>query len=367
MILCSNPHAQYLAHKAEIDEAVAAVLDSGWYVLGQQVKDFENEFAQYIGVQHGVGVGNGTDALQIALKACGVGAGDEVITVSHTAVATVAAHEPGGAPPVLVDIEPEFFTLDVRQLEAAITPKTKAIIPVHIYGHAADMSAILDIARRHDIKVIEDCAQATGAMYENKRVGAWGDMACFSFYPTKNLGAIGDGGMIVTNDKNLADKARSLREYGWNEQRNSCVPGVNSRLDEIQAAILRVKLRYLDQDNAARARLAAQYEHALRDTGLTLPAKRDNASHVYHLYVVRLDQRDELKDFLKTQDILSGIHYPVPVHLQSAYKGRIKIQGNLTETEKAAKEILSLPMYPELKDEELKKVVEGIHKFKGAL
>ena len=360
MILCSNPKAQYHAHKAEIDAAILRVLDKGWYILGEETKMFESEFAAYIGVAHGIGVGSGTEALHIALKACGVGLGDEVITVSHTAVATVAAIELAGATPVLVDIEPDYFTLDPSKLESAISPRTKAIIPVHLYGQPADLTPILEIARRHGVRVIEDCAQAHGAMYGGRRVGAWGDIACFSFYPTKNLGALGDGGIIVTNDAALAERARLLREYGWAERYVSHIPGWNSRLDEVQAAVLRVKLRYLDADNAARVRRVQDYDQALQGTQLTTPKRRSDATHVYHLYVIRCSERDELQTWLKARGVSALIHYPVPIHLQPAYRGRLRSGDNLPETERAARQVLSLPIYPELSEIELQAVAGAV-------
>jgi len=285
LILCSNPKAQYLEHQAEIDEAIAHVLEKGRYILGEEVLAFEEEFATYIGVDHGIGVGNCTDAIHLALRACGIGIGDEVITVSHTAVATVAAIELAGATPVLVDIEPDFYTIDPGQLQKAISPKTKAIIPVHLYGQSADLEAVLKIAKQHNLRVIEDCAQATGALYKNRRIGSFGDLACFSFYPTKNLGAIGDGGMIVCNESKLAKKVKCLREYGWDESRISQFAGVNSRLDELQAAVLRVKLPYLDEDNSKRRKLAKLYDQGL--SGLLLPKIRAEAIPVYHLYEAR--------------------------------------------------------------------------------
>ena len=363
MILCSNPHAQYLAHKTEIDAALRRVLDSGRYILGEEVRQFEAEFAAYIGVGHAVGVGSGTEALHLALVACGIGPGDEVITVAHTAVATVAAIELAGAVPVLVDIEPDYFTLDPAQLERAPTPRTKAIVPVHLYGQPAELEPILSFARRHGLRVIEDCAQAHGALYHGWRVGAWGHAACFSFYPTKNLGALGDGGMVVTNDLEVAERARLLREYGWAERYVSHVPGWNSRLDEIQAAVLRVKLSYLDADNAARERLAAWYDDALSATPLILPARRLEATHIFHLYVVRSTRRDELQRFLKERGIGALVHYPAPVHLQPAYRGRLPGGDSLPETERAAREVLSLPMYPELGEEEVRKVREAVKSF----
>jgi len=365
MILCSNPQAQYQAHKAEIDTAILRVLDKGWYILGEETKTFESEFAAYIGVAYGIGVGSGTEALHIALAACGIGPGDEVITVSHTAVATVAAIELAGATPVLVDIEPDYFTLDPDKLESAISPRTKAIIPVHLYGQPADLAPILEIARRHGVRVIEDCAQAHGAMYGERRVGAWGDIACFSFYPTKNLGALGDGGMVVTNDAALAERARLLREYGWAERYVSHIPGWNSRLDEVQAAVLRVKLRYLDADNAMRARRAQDYDQALRGIQVIKPKRRADATHVYHLYVIRCSERDELRTWLKAHGVGVLIHYPVPIHLQPAYQGRLRGGDNLPETERAARQVLSLPMYPEVSESDLQTVVEAVQAFRG--
>lgn len=363
MILCSNPLAQYLSHKSEIDDAMHQVLHKGRYILGEETAAFEAEFADYIGMKYGVGVGSGTEALHLALAACGIGAGDEVITVSHTAVATVAAIGLVGAVPVLVDIEPDTYTLDPDQLEQAITPATRAIIPVHIYGQSAELQPILEIARAHGLIVIEDCAQAHGAMYHGKRVGSWGDIACFSFYPTKNLGALGDGGMVVTNNPELAQKAHILREYGWQERYVSRVPGWNTRLDELQAAVLRVKLRHLDDDNAKRIHIAEQYGKGLAQTGFGLPAVRADVKHVYHLYVVRSPQRDEFHAYLKDNEIGALIHYPVPIHLQPAYQGRLRGGDRLPCTEQAALEVLSLPIYPELSAEDLNTVVQTVSRY----
>ncbi len=365
MILCSNPQAQYQAHKGEIDAAIARVLDKGWYILGDEVKAFEAEFAAYIGALYGIGVGSGTEALHLALAACGIGPGDEVITVSHTAVAAVAAIELVGATPVLVDIESQHYTLDPRHLEGAVTPRTKAVIPVHLYGQPADLEPILETARAHGLRVIEDCAQAHGALYHDKRVGAWGDMACFSFYPTKNLGALGDGGMVVTNDPELARQARLLREYGWVERHVSHIRGWNSRLDEVQAVALRVKLGYLDADNAARARLAACYDEGLAGAGVSTPQCRPKSTHVYHLYVVRSARRDKLQSFLKSQGIGALVHYPVPVHLQPAYQGRLRGSDCVPETERAAREVLSLPMYPELDKPAVQMVIGAVQAFQA--
>jgi dTDP-4-amino-4,6-dideoxygalactose transaminase len=362
LIPCANPKAQYLAHKQEIDNAIRRVLESGWYIFGDEVKTFEDEFAAYLGVSHSVGVSSGTEALHLALVACGIGHGDEVVTVSHTAVATVAAIKLTGALPVFVDIDPATYNMDADLLEKGITSKTKAVIPVHLYGHPAPMEKILAIAREHGLCVIEDCAQAHGAIYRGKRVGSFGDMACFSFYPTKNLGALGDGGMVVTNDSKLAENARLLREYGWKDRYVSHIPGWNTRLDEIQAAILRVKLNYIDTDNAMRARLAGSYCEGLTGVSpsLVLPTVADDTQHVYHLFVVRLRERDNLLHFLRQKGIGAAVHYPVPVHRQPAYDG---FGGELLQTESAAREILSLPIYPELTEYEIISIIDAIKEF----
>jgi len=366
MIFCSNPRLQYLSRKSEIDNAVKRVLDSGWYILGEEVKAFESEFAAHTGVEFGVGVGSGTDALHLALAACDIGPGDEVITVSHTAVATVAAIEQAGANPVFVDIESDSFTMDPRKIAAAITPRTKAVIPVHLYGQPVDLNPILEMSRQYGLRVIEDCAQAHGAYYRGRRVGSYGDLACFSFYPTKNLGALGDGGMVVTHDPELDQRLRLLREYGWAERYVSHFPGWNSRLDELQAAILRVKLRYLDQDNAARSRIAGMYHDGLRNCEISLPSCRQTVSHVYHQYVVRTPRRDALKQHLRDKGIAALIHYPVPIHLQPAYRGRLTGSDNLLETESAAREVLSLPIYPGLKEMQVQTVLEAVGTFAEA-
>lgn len=361
MILCGNPRAQYLAHKKEIDEAIGRVLESGWYVLGKEAESFEHEFAAYVGAEHAIGVGSGTEAIHLALKACDIGPGDEVITVAHTAVATVAAIELAGATPVFADIEDTYCTLDPDLLQGLITPRTRAIVPVHLYGQAADMDSITEIARRNGVTVIEDCAQAHGAVYRGRPVGGMGALACFSFYPTKNLGAIGDGGMVTTGDPELARKVRLLREYGWSERYVSQIPGWNSRLDELQAAVLRVKLQHLDADNAARGRIGQAYGAALAACGLRLPAIRPGNSHVFHLYVVRCTDRERLRQHLQQRGIAAGIHYPVPVHKQPAYLARFKC--NLPNTESAANEVLSLPIYPELGAEEVGVVIDAVTDF----
>jgi len=359
-ILQANPHASYLAYKHEIDEAIQRVLNSGWYILGKEVSTFEEEFAAFIGVPHAIGVGNGTDALELALRACGIGAGDEVITVSHTAVATVAAIELVGATPVFVDIETDSYTLDVKQVEAVLSPRTKAVLPIHLYGHPVDMPALLDIARRHGLRVIEDCAQAHGAAIDGRKTGAWGDVATFSFYPTKNLGALGDGGMVVCTDTTLAESVRILREYGWKHRYISEVPGLNSRLDELQAAILRVKLRHCEEDNQRRRLLARQYEQGLARTCLRLPASAAGIVHACHLYVIAHKDRDALQQFLRHRNIMTGIHYPLPVHQQLAYQDRLLRPLPLPRSEKAARQVLSLPLYPELTDAQAARVIEAI-------
>ena len=362
MIPCANPKAQYLSNQEEINSAIQNVLDSGWYILGKEVENFEQEFATYNGVRHSVGVGSGTEALHIALRALDIGPGDEVITTSHTAVATASAIVLSGAKPIFVDIESEFFTIDPNHIENAITHKTKALIPVHIYGHPCNMDAVLDIAQRKDLKVIEDCAQAHGSTYKGKRVGSMGDVGCFSFYPTKNLGAIGDGGALVTNDDSIGNSIRLLREYGWKERYISSNEGWNSRLDEMQAAVLRVKLKNLDADNACRQQHALEYQNTLKDLPLELPTVRKDSTHVFHLYVIKGDKRDELKAHLMNNGINTTIQYPVPIHRQKYYQGNAD-ELSLPVTEQSTEAILSLPMYPELTEADQKRIVDAVHDF----
>jgi dTDP-4-amino-4,6-dideoxygalactose transaminase len=353
--------ASYLAHRPAIDEAVRRVLESGWYILGQEVAAFEAEFAAYIGAAHAIGVANGTDALALALRAVGVKPGELVATVSHTAVATVAAVEIVGAKPLLVDIEPDTCTMDPTSLERALRQapgRVAAILPVHLYGQAADVAAIADLAERHGASLVEDCAQAHGARLDGRRLGTFGAASCFSLYPTKNLGALGDGGIVATSDAAVAQSLRELREYGWRERYVSHVAGINSRLDELQAAILRAKLPALEAENACRGAIAAQYDSGLAGSGLTLPARRPGASHVFHQYVVRSRERDALRERLQRAGIGTNIHYPVPVHLQPAYRGRVQLApGGLPASEAAAREVLSLPMFPQLSDEAVQQVI----------
>ncbi len=365
LILPANPKASYLAHQCEIDAAIKNVLTAGRYILGHEVEQFETEFASYIGVQHCVGVASGTAALIVALRACDIGPGDKVITTAHTAVATAAAIVGVGATPVFVDIDPNTYCIDpdaIRERLVADRTGIRAIIPVHIYGHPADMRSIVEIAKEFSIRVIEDCAQAHGAKIDDKIVGTWGDVATFSFYPTKNLGGIGDGGAVATNNDELVSRVRLLREYGWKERYVSDIHGYNSRLDELQAAILRVKLRFLAEDTDRRREIAETYSDCLSGTQWYLPKPSADIFHVYHLYVIRGSQRDELRNCLQEKQVGTGIHYPVPIHKQPAFAD-VARNTSLPVTERASAEIVSLPMYPELLDEQVGRVIEGIQAF----
>ncbi|MBI3740379.1 MAG: DegT/DnrJ/EryC1/StrS family aminotransferase [Chloroflexi bacterium] len=353
---------QYISIRDELDAATARVMQRGMFILGPEVSAFEKEFAEFIGAQFATGVGSGTEAIHIALLALGIGAGDEVITVPNTAVATVAAIELTGARAVLCDVRADSMLMDVEKLARAITPRTRAIIPVHLFGQSADLDPILAIARAKNIFVLEDCAQAHGAMYRGKRVGAYGQIAAFSFYPTKNLGAYGDGGAIVTNDAQLAERVNLLRQYGWKERYTSAIKGMNSRLDELQAAILRVKLAHLDAWNAARRERAALYSELLKT--VTLPREMPYGQHVYHLYVVRSQKRDALAAHLKARGIGTAIQYPETIHLQPAYENLGYRRGDLPVAEKLAREILSLPLYPELSLDDVRAVADAVNQFK---
>lgn len=356
-----NPIAQFQAHRSEILSAIENVCSKGPYILGGEVAEFEKEFASYHGVKHAIGVGSGTDALILAMRAYGIGPGSEVITVSHTALATIAAVVATGATPVLIDVEKDFYAMDPTLLEAGITAKTRAIIPVHLYGQPCDMDQILAIAKEHKLLVIEDCAQAHGATYKGKKVGTMGDIACFSFYPTKNLGAIGDGGAVITNDGEAAQKIKRMRQYGWDEHRVSQLPGMVSRLDELQAAILRVKLKHLDTDNAKRRKVAAFYNEALKKTGVELPKVRTDCEHSFHLYVLKTPARDALKEKLSKKRIDAGIHYAVPAHLHPGYEKLVSLPSTgLPRTIEASNQVLSLPIYPELTTDQMKRVTEAV-------
>lgn len=364
-ILQKNPLGNYLAHQEEILEAVHDVMASGWYVLGDQVAAFEEEFAAFIGTDQAVGVASGTDAISIALRATGIARGDAVLTVSHTAVATVAAIELVGAVPIFVDIDPATYVMDPNLLERALATwdlpqKPRAIVPVHLYGQPTELSEIMRIAADHGLVVIEDCAQAHGARTRGRRVGSWGAAGAFSFYPTKNLGALGDAGAIVTPEASLADRCKALREYGWQERFVSSMPGVNSRLDELQAAILRVKLRHLDEENSRRREIAKNYSSRLADLRLDIPLPKDGKGHVYHQYVIQLNERDDLRAYLSHLGIGTAVHYPIPVHLQPAYRDRLASMGGLPVTEEVCKKILSLPMDPELTDVDVERVCDSI-------
>ena len=360
-ILQSNPGANYRAHMQAIDAAVKEVMSGGWYILGKQVAAFEEEFASFLGAGHAVGVASGTDAVALALRGLDIGPGDEVITVSHTAVATVAAIELIGATPVLADIDADTFTIDPATVEQLITNRTKAVIAVHLYGRPADLAPLLSLTSSKGIHLVEDCAQCHGAYWNGRRTGTWGVISSFSFYPTKNLGAIGDGGAVVTNDPAIATKLKQLREYGWAQRYISDMQGMNSRLDELQAAILRVKLRSLDDENERRRRIASVYDRTLASSGLLLPGVAPNGStHVYHQYVVRSSNRDTLKTQLAERGIGTLIHYPVPIHMQPAYKGRVRCAPSMQNTERVAREILSLPVYPELEDNEVQFIGDAV-------
>jgi dTDP-4-amino-4,6-dideoxygalactose transaminase len=358
-----SPGAFLEEHRDEVMAAVVRVLDSGWYILGAEVEAFEQEFARKFDFQAAVGVGNGTDAIALALRSLGIGRGDRVATVSHTAVATVAAVEMAGASPVFVDINSDTYTMDPQALLRTLEEcgPIKAVIAVHLYGHPADVPAIAEIANRFGVRVIEDCAQAHGAKLHGRFVGSMGDVATFSFYPTKNIGAVGDGGMVVANNLELIQQVRRLREYGWQRRYISDVPGINSRLDELQAAILRVKLPYLDAGNRRRAAIAAAYDEGLAGTGLVMPKRRSDATHVYHQYVVRHAGRDRLRAQLRDKGIGTNIHYPMPVHRQPAYAERFEVRPDgLGTTDAVASQVLSLPMYPELSDVMVANVVDTL-------
>jgi len=358
--------AQYKLIKKEINVAILKVLNSTTFILGENVKKFEEEFAKFCNVKYAVGVGNGTDALYLALRACGISRGDEVITQPNTFIATVEAITLNGAKPVFVDINPQTYNIDANKIKKVITKKTKAIIPVHLYGQPVDMDHILKIAKKYRLKVIEDAAQAHGAEYKGKKVGSLGDVACFSFFPAKNLGAYGDGGIIVTNNEKIAKKIIMLRNHGRVEKYKHLMEGVNSRLDELQAAILRVKLRYLDKWNKARRQRAKIYDEVfkhLEEVGT--PFVPFWATPVFYVYTIRVKEREKLREYLKKKGISTGIYYPIPLHLQPAYKYLNYKKGDFPEAEKAAKEILSLPMYPELSRKEQNFIIQKIKTFFG--
>ena len=356
--------ATYLEIKDELDAAYYRAMDSGWYILGNEVRAFEEEFARFVGTKHCVGVGNGLEALQLILRAYRVGPGDEVIVPANTYIATWLAVSGAGATPVPVEPVERTFNMDARRIEAAITPRTKAILPVHLYGQTAQMDEVGEIARARGLKVIEDAAQAHGARFKGRRAGALGDAAGWSFYPTKNLGAYGDAGAITTDDDELADEVRLLRNYGSKEKYYNEVKGINSRLDELHAALLRVRLKYLDEWNARRDRLARTYLEELRETDLLLPAVAEGAEPVWHLFVIRSRRRDELQQFLKSAGINTLVHYPVAPHLQKAYREKGLGEGTYPITEAIHREVLSLPMGPHLSCEDTARVVEAVKNYR---
>lgn len=349
---------QYQKIKDDIQTAMTAVLDSCGFINGPEVRQLESDFAAISGAKFGVGASSGTTALYLALKALGVEEGDEVITAPNTFIATTEAISQTGACVRFVDIDECTYNIDVTKIESAINKKTKAIIPVHMYGQPADMGAILQMAQRHGLKVVADAAQAHLAEYHDQPIGALGDAVCYSFYPGKNLGAYGDAGMVLTNDESLANKMRMLSDHGRLSKYEHLMEGYNFRLDALQAAVLNVKLKHLSEWTKARRRIAHLYDHMLKDLDIITPWTDAQMKHVYHLYVIRLKNRDEVKDILRNNDIASGIHYPIPLHRQKAYAYLGYREGDFPVAEALSQEILSLPMYPELEGEEVEKIVE---------
>jgi dTDP-4-amino-4,6-dideoxygalactose transaminase len=353
---------QYDAMKDEIDRAVLEVIGNTAFILGPQGKALEQSIATYHGVKYAVGVASGTDALHLALRAADIGPGDEVITTPFTFIATAEAVSYQGAVPVFVDIRPDTFNIDVTKIESRITKRTKAILPVHLYGQSADMTAIMAIARKHKLKVIEDCAQSFGADHRGTKTGAFGDLGCFSFFPSKNLGCYGDGGMVITNDARLAERLQSLRNHGSKVRYYHDEVGYNSRLDEIQAAVLNVKFKRIDSYNAGRIRSAALYKKYLSVPSVQTPVESGDGKHVYHQYTIKVKDRDAVKKRLDDAKMSSMIYYPVPLHLQAAYQGLGMMQGSLPVSEQAARDVLSLPMYPELTEEQIMTVSDAVKK-----
>ncbi len=356
---------QYEDIKNEIKGPIEEVMRSGAFIMGEDVGLFEKEFAEYCGVKYGVGVNSGTDALFLACLACGIGKGDEVIVMPYTYIATVLAISMTGAKPVFIDIDEKTYNIDISRIESFITKNTKAILPVHLYGHPVDMDLLVEIAKKHNLKIIEDCAQAHGALYKGKKVGSFSDASCFSFYPTKNLGTFGDGGMVLTNSEKIKEKLVLLRDYGRKDRYKHIIIGYNSRLDTLQAAILRVKLKHLDEWNEKRRKNAALYTKLLKEKkiDIILPHEAEYAKHVYHLYAARVKNRKAVMDGLAEKGIRTLIHYPIPVHLQEAYKDLGYKKGNFPVSEKCCEEILSLPMYPELSEEEIRYVVDTLQEL----
>jgi dTDP-4-amino-4,6-dideoxygalactose transaminase len=360
-ILCANPLKQYREQEQEIRNAVFRVLESESYILGESVKSFEKEFADYIGAAHCIGVNSGTDALILALKSLDIGIGDEVIAPSHTAVATITAIVAVGATPVFAEVNSVTYTIDPESISNLISKRTKAIIAVHLYGQACDMDSILEIIKAGGIYLIEDCAQAHGATWDGKKVGTFGIVSCFSFYPTKNLGAIGDGGAVITNNSEIGNRIRGLRQYGWDTNKTSQESGIVSRLDEIQAAVLRVKLKRLDEMNSRRQTLAEAYSARLKNLELQLPLPELKSNHVFHLFVIQISNRAEVISKLNEANIFPGVHYPLPAHQHPAFmKYYDKKSKSLKDTEVLSNRVLSLPMYPELSLSQVELVCEEL-------
>ncbi|MBE0681169.1 MAG: DegT/DnrJ/EryC1/StrS family aminotransferase [Anaerolineales bacterium] len=365
MISLVDLTTQYHSIKKEIDAAVLSTLESGHFILGPQVTKFEESIATYLGVNHAIGLASGTDALVLALRALNIGAGDEVIIPAYTFFATAGTVMSVGAKPVFVDVEPQSYQMDVNRIAAMITSKTKAIIPVHLYGHPAEMNPILEIARIHNLKVIEDNAQGFGAEYLGKKTGSLGDIGCLSFFPTKNLGAFGDAGMVLTNDPALAERMRMLRTHGWKKKYYSEEVGYNSRLDALQAAILQAKFAHVDSWNEKRRELAHRYSEHLAPLGVVVPVERDWGKHVYHLYIIRSKRRDELQAFLKQKGIASEVYYPLPPHLSVPCRAFGYKEGDFPHAELAARETLALPLYPELTLSQQDEVIAAVRAFVG--
>ena len=363
MIPVVDLRKQYESIKSEVDDAIAGVLESMQFVLGPEVLKFEEAFADHCQTKFAFGVNSGTSALHLAMLAAGIGPGDEVITVSYTFVATAAAVCYVGARPVFVDIDPNTCNMDVSLIEAAITPNTKAIMPVHLYGNCADMDSIIALARRHNLLVIEDAAQAHGAEYKGRRAGGMGEMACFSFYPGKNLGAYGEAGAIVTSNEQYAETIKQLRDQGQSEKYFHTMVGYNYRMEALQGAVLGVKLRHLDDWTAARRKHAAVYRRELADTDVRLLDEHPDYNPVHHIFPLFAPQRDELREHLRANDIGTGLHYPIPVHLQPGYSHLGYREGDLPETERACKEVLSLPMFPELEQEQVLRIAQSVRAF----
>ena len=358
MIPFGDPSASYQANKSEIDLAIKRVLNSGWYVLGNEVDAFEKEFASFHGRDfHAVGVANGTDAIALCLRCLGLGIGDEVITTSHTAVATVAGIEQAGCIPVFADIDSRTRCISPKSIEERVGGNTRAIMPVHIYGQPAEMVRILEIAKVHNLAVIEDCSQAHGAELNGQKVGTFASISAYSCYPTKNLGGTGDGGVILCRSKEFAEKIKSLRQYGWNEERESIIPGFNSRLDELQATILRVKLLHLAEDNNKRREIALRYNEGFKDLPITLPALAENELHAMHLYVIECEKRDELLEYLRSKGIGASLHYTLAAHQHAAYADRFRGGDDLPVTEHFYKKNLTLPMFPKLSEDHVDHII----------